>query len=395
MKKLLPIIVGLTLTIPQASAAPKPITPQLGSIYSAPTGSEFFIQSGRNSLYLQNVQQKTSDILITARDLSNSQVWQKTIDSGVDEVVTAVASDSAGNLWIAGAASTLPLTESYTPIDGIDNPDLVIVETATAVRSDLNKIALWKISSTGELLSTYYSAQNSIPIINSISIASSGISMIGELGGKQIFITATFTGTFSKPVIIGTTKTQLTSVLRNSDGSSYIVGNSSETLAGKKVAGVRDGIIFKVSKTGSITSLLRSSASKAVRSWNSLESSLLLTGPVVTGKAIETAITKFTTSFAPTWTTRIPSVGPSVGIAGGGNYFVALSTKSQISGISWKPTSPSMIVITFDNKGLIKAAHTFPGLVTPLSLQFTRDRGVVGMASGSDGLVSIFTLASR
>jgi hypothetical protein len=54
-----------------------------------------------------------------------------------------------------------------------------------------------------------------------------------------------------------------------------------------------------------------------------------------------------------------------------------------------------MVVLTFNSKGVITAAHTFAGLVTPLSLQFTRERGVIGLASGSDGLVSIFTLASR
>jgi hypothetical protein len=52
-------------------------------------------------------------------------------------------------------------------------------------------------------------------------------------------------------------------------------------------------------------------------------------------------------------------------------------------------------VITFDSKGVLKAATALPGLVTPLSLQYSASRGVVGLATASDGTVSIFTLVSR
>ncbi len=396
MKKLLALSIGLTLLVPSAHAAPKAITAQVGSIYSAPLGTEGIIQIARNSIYFQNTFNKTSDIVITARDLTNTQTWQTTIDSGLDEVATSATFDAQGNLWLSGAASLASAPESYTPINGIDNPDMVIVDSPNSLRSDLSQIALWKIAPTGELLATYLSVQASTPLITAISISSSGISLIGALDGKQFLLSSSLTGVFGKVFYIGTSKTELTSVVRNSDGSSYIFGTSAETLAGKKVAGVRDGILAKVSKTGAITSLVRSSAIKALRSWNSADASLFLTGPVVTGKTIESAITKFTPTFSPTWTTRIPSTGDSIGVSGGGNYYVALTSKSTIPGISnWKPTSSSLIVLTFDSKGVIKAAHSFPGLVNPLSLQFTRERGVVGAATGSDGLVSIFTLASR
>jgi len=83
-------------------------------------------------------------------------------------------------------------------------------------------------------------------------------------------------------------------------------------------------------------------------------------------------------------------------VTGGNNSYLAFSTRSAIPGVNlWKPTSPSLLLLTFDGKGVLKAAHAFPGLVTPINLQFTRERGVIGLASSSDGAISIFTLVSR
>jgi len=61
----------------------------------------------------------------------------------------------------------------------------------------------------------------------------------------------------------------------------------------------------------------------------------------------------------------------------------------------FKPLVPTLVVLTFDSKGVLKAATALPGLITPLSLQYSAGRGVVGLASSSDGTVSIFTLVSR
>jgi hypothetical protein len=70
--------------------------------------------------------------------------------------------------------------------------------------------------------------------------------------------------------------------------------------------------------------------------------------------------------------------------------------RQPVAGVTgWKPSAPSLLLLTFDAKGQIKAAQSFPGLLRPLHLQVSRDRGVVGLASAANGSVSIFTLISR
>ena len=396
MKRLLAATAVLLLAVPQAAAAPKSVAAQLGSIYSAPVNTEGFVLAGKNSIFFANLNLKSSDIQVTALDPSGNQIWQRTIDSGADEIATAAAVDPQGNIWLAGSAAQVAIVETVTPVIGIDNPDLVNVEAGTALRGDMNQIALWKISSAGELLATYLSPQKSIPVINGLSATNSGISIIGALDSKPFLATATTSGTFGKTLIIGTAKSEFNAVARNSDGSTSIFGSSAEKLAGKTLAGIRDGVLLKISKAGAVTSIVRSSAQKASRSWISGDTSHLVSGPVITGKVTETAITKFTSTFTPTWTLRLPSAGSSASLSANGNSYLAFTSRGPITGItSWKPTQPALLVITFDSKGVIKAATALPGLVTPLSLHYSASRGVVGLATASDGTVSIFTLVSR
>ena len=391
----LALLISLSI-LPNAQAAPKSVAVQLGSAYNAPAGTELFLLSGKNSIFISNPVVKSSDIQVTAIDPSGNQIWQRIIDSGVDEVAMAVTSDSLGNIWIAGSAALAQIAETPTSLIGIDNPDQVSIDGTSPLRTDMNQLALWKVSATGELLGTYLSPEKFVPLLTGISASNSGISVIGSLDGKPFLVTASTSGVFGKVITIGTSKSELNAVARNSDGSTSIFGSSAETLAGKKVAGIRDGVLIKVSKTGSITSLVRSSALKASRSWVSGDSSFLVSGPVQTGKVIESAVTKFTSAFSPTWTLRLPSAGASTTLSANGNSYLAFTSRGAISGITgWKPTAPSLLVLTIDSKGVLKAATALPGLLTPLSLQYSPARGVVGLASGEDGTVSIFTLVSR
>ena len=399
MKRALSVAIVLAAAAsftPAALGAPKAIPVGLGSIYNAPAGLEGFVQVGKNTIYYANISNKSSDIQITAVDLAGNQIWQRNIDSGVDEIATAATADPLGNIWLAGNAALALAVDTSTTVIGADNPDQLNVDAEGELRTDMNQLALWKISSAGELVATYTSAQKSIPLVTAISATNSGISLIGSLDSKPFFISATTSGAFAKLIPIGTTRTELNALARSSDGTTSIFGSSAETLAGKKTAGIRDGVLIKVSKTGAITSLVRSSALKASRSWISGDSSHLVSGPVITGKVVETAITKFSSSFAPTWTLRLSASGASTTLSANGNSYLAFTSRGTISGISnWKPAQPSLLVLTFDSKGLIKAATALPGLVTPIALQYSKEKGVIGLASASDGTVSIFTLVSR
>jgi hypothetical protein len=396
MKRRWLLLLPIALVATPAVAAPKAITTGIGSIYSAPIGSEALAISGKNSIFLRNTENQSADIEITALDQGQNPVWSRLIDSGVDEIGTAISIDPLGNIWVSGASALPIASESTTPTVGIDNPDNVLIEAAGGLRTDMTNIGLWKISAAGELLATFQYAVPVIPTINSMSVTNSGLSMVGVLENKAFLLTATTSGVFGKITYIGTTKTELNTVVRNSDGSSTIYGSSAETIAGKKPAGIRDGLLVKVSKTGAISSILRSSANKGLRSWITGDATYLASGPVITGKNIETAITKFTSKFAPVWTLRLPSTGASQILSANGNSYLALTSRGSIPGIAqWKPAKPSLIVLTFDSKGVIKAATALPGLVKPLSLHFSATRGVTGLAAASDGTVSIFTLVSR
>ena len=395
MKRLFAALAVTALTISPAAAAPRAIPVQLGSIFTAPVGSEGFTISGKSAIYLQNANNKSADIVVTATDLSGQQSWQRVIDGGFDEVGSAITTDPLGNIWIAGASAIAAPSETPTSVAGIDNPDGVAIDAPAKLRPDMNQLTLWKVSPAGELIGTYISAQKSVPIVNAMSANNSGVAIVGNIAGTP-FLVNVVAGVFGKVVTIGTAKTELNAVARNSDGTTTIFGSSAESLVGKKLAGIRDGILMKVSKTGAVTSLVRSSANKASRSWVSGDAGNFVSGPVITGKVIETAVTKFTPAFAPTWTMRLPSNGPSTTLTANGNFYLALTSKSAIAGISgWKPTTPSLLVITFDSKGVMKAATALPGLVTPISLAYSPIRGVTGMASSADGTVSIFTLVSR
>jgi hypothetical protein len=264
------------------------------------------------------------------------------------------------------------------------------------VRSDLNLITLWKVNPLGEVVATYTSAQMLPALVTGVSLNSSGISLIGQLADKPFVVSASLQGVFGKLIPIGSAKTVFNAVVRNADGSVNIFGSSAETLGGKKLIGLVDGFLMKVSKTGVLSSVVRSSGPKAQRSWLSADSSLALTGSVKTGKVIETAFTKFTSAFAPTWTIRFPSTGRSAVVSGAGVTYGAFTSNSPIKSISgWKPSTATLLVATFDTKGSLTGAYSSPELTTPISLIYSRDLGFYGLAQASDTSVSIFRLTSR
>jgi hypothetical protein len=394
MRRIAIFLVLLLVGTPPAVAAPKSVALKKLTIVATVAGAEKLVVSGKTLVTVSNSDGPNTNILLTGMDIKGVQLWQKTIDSGSDEVALATAVDPLGNIWLAGAASSITAPESATAAIQAENPDGVVAEPTTKLRSDLNILTLWKVSALGELLATYSSAQLSPPLINAISVNSSGVSVVGQLQDKPFLLSANNAGTFGKLLSIGTAKTQLNAVLRHGDGSISVFGSSTETLGGKKLAGVRDGILIKVSKTGTITSVVRSSAPKADRSWLAADSTLALTGYVKSGKVIESAFTKFTTAFAPTWTLRVPSTGSSLVQSAGSTTYGALQSNSVVSGVTgWRPTAPSLLLLSFDAKGVVTSASGSTELTEALSLTYSKDVGLVGLARTSAQSVAIFIIA--
>ena len=396
MKKLLLLIFAASLLSPTASAVPKAVAVKKLDIVASAINAEGLVATGKTLVTYSNTGSTNSNIALTGLDVTGVQQWVRTIDSGVDEIATASTVDAAGNIWLAGSSAAVTVAESATAAIAAENPDGVVAEELPKVRSDMNQITIWKLSPLGEPLATYLSVQNSPALVSAISVNSSGISLVGVLADRPFLISATPTGVFAKPLFIGTNKSALNAVVRSPDGSVNLFGESSENLGGKKLAGTRDGILVKVSKAGAITSFVRSSAIKAQRSWLAADSTLTLTGYVKSGKVIESAFTKFNSSFAPTWTMRIPSTGSSTVLTAAGSTYGALSSNSAIKGVkSWKPTTPTLLLITFTSKGVMTGAYADSQLSAPISLVYTKELGLCGLAKGSGESISIFRLATR
>jgi len=380
----------LAFSTPAEAAQKRVAVKKLEKIATLPT-AELLFASGSSIITVGNIESATSDISLSALNSDGTPSWSLNLDSGLDEIAMAATPDSAGNIWLAGFSATTVVEETTTPTVVAENPDSVLVEPSQPTRSDLNRLTLWKVTSNGQLEASYYSSENLPGIINSISVSKSGLSILGQYNQRSFIQVMSLSGSFGALAYIGTSKTFLNAIVRNSDGSSSVFGYSTETLGGKKLAAKQDGVLIKVSKSGSLTSVVRSSAIKAERSWLSADSNFLLSGYVKVGKKIESAITKFTPTFAPTWTLRVPSAGESLAITAGKTSIAAVNSNAPVTSlIGWKPTKPSLLLIAFDSKGLITAAKGSADLSAPLALTYSKELGVFGLAKASDGAVTLF-----
>jgi hypothetical protein len=393
MKRFALFLALLILGTSPAIAAPKSVAAKKLTII-ATVNAESMVISGKTIITISNSDGLNSNILLTGMDISGAQQWQKTIDSGVDEIALASAVDPLGNVWLAGASSAIPVVESATAPVQAENPDGVVAEPVTKLRGDMNQLTLWKLSPLGDLLGIYTLSQSAPALISAVSVNASGVSIVGQLLDKPFVVSATSNGVFGKVISIGTSKTVLGAIVRHSDGSVSVFGSSAETLGGKKLAGVRDGVLIRVSKTGAIASVVRSSAPKANRAWLAADSTLALTGFVKSGKIVETAFTKFTMAFAPTWTMRVPSLGTSTVLTAGNTTYGAISSSAAVPGvIGWKPTSASVLLLTLDGKGVVSGAYGSSEIAEPISMTYSKELGVVGLAKTAAQTLSLFKLA--
>ena len=379
LRKLFVLTLISALVFPTtASAAPKLVTVKSAIKWAESAEVELFAVTAESVITLKNVLSNTSNIEIQARDFAGTSLWSKTIDSGSDEVATAIAADSQGNIWLAGNSVAAASADTATATGSGLNPDNVAIENVTPLRQDMRQLTLWKISKVGEVIETFSSVQSAISIVEAISISATGISLIGSRESGPFLISANLKGEFGKELKIGTAKTKLNSVVRLGDGTVNLFGSSTETLAGKKLVGREDGVLIKVSKTGAVASVVRSSAPRAQRSWSSATSTLLLTGSVRSGTTNESAITKFTSSFAPTWTTRISSTGNTLASNGPNNSFYAvLEPTAAVKGLApTKLLKGQSIVLQFDSKGSLINAFTAAELSQVKSTGFSAGGGL-------------------
>ena len=396
MKRLLSfVLIAAFLVVPAANAAPKKIAVkplQLLTTVGTPEEVSGVVASGKSLIVYGS---KAAKAYARAVDTTGKELWNLSLDQSVASIATAAVVDSVGDIWIAGATplalGLTPPSPAATPI----NPDNAAAVPTTNV-SNLQAVTLWRVTAAGVLAGTNTLPTSSVVFPTAISVDRNGASIVGiigtEKGSAGFFVNTDKAGLFGKLLQIGLSSTTADAVVRHTDGSFTVAGSSSETLVGKKVAGVTDGVLIKISKASKITSVVRSSAVKGKRIWNSATSTLLLGGEVVAGGKTETAITKFTTSFAPTWTYRFPSTGPAITV---GSTYAAFISTAPTPQLNWNPKVATPLLLTFNAKGTVVAADSGPiGQKELLGAILSKELGLLVVTASAD-TVSIFTLITR
>ena len=396
MKRFVAFLVLASLVIvPVSQAAPKKISVKpMQLLTTIGTSDEVSgaVVSGKSIIVFGS---KASKAYARAIDRAGKELWNLSLDQSAASIATAAAVDSAGDIWIAGATPLAlgvnPPAPTATPL----NPDSAVIPPSVFI-GDLQAVTIWKVSAAGVLVFTNTLPASSVLFPTAIAVDKNGASVVGiianDKGNAGFLANADATGAFSKLLQIGVASTTAEAVVRHGDGSFTIAGSSSETLVGKKVAGITDGILVKVSKALKITSVVRSSVVKGKRIWNSASNSLLLAGEVVAAGKTESAITKFSLAYAPSWTYRFASTGPTFSASATQAIFISTGAVAQLN---WNPKTPTPLLLTFDSKGIITAADSGPiGQKEVLGLLISKEFGVLALTSSTES-VSIFTLLPR
>jgi hypothetical protein len=396
VKRFVAFVVLASLVIaPVSHAAPKKISVkpmQLLTTVGTPDEVSGAVVSGKSIIVFGT---KSSKAYARAIDVTGKEIWNLSLDQSAASIATAAAVDSAGDIWVTGAAPLATGLVMPTPTATPLNPDSADIPPSVFV-GNLQAITIWKVSAAGSLISTITFPTSSVLFPTAISVDKNGASVVGiianEKGNAGFLVNTDSAGVFTKLLQIGATSTTADAVVRHADGTLTVAGSSSETLAGKKVVGVTDGILVKVSKALKITSVVRSSVAKGKRIWNGASSSLLLTGEVMAAGKTESAVTKFSMSFVPSWTYRFASTGPTLSASSTQAFFISTGSIAQLT---WNPKTPTPLLITFDSKGIITAADSGPiGQREVLGLIISKEIGVLALTSSAES-VSIFTLLPR
>jgi hypothetical protein len=385
------VVLTSLVIVPISHAAPKKISVkpmQLLTTLGSPEEVSGLVVSGKSIIVFGT---KASKAYARAIDKTGKELWNLSLDQSAASIATAAAVDLAGDIWVAGATplalGVIPPAPAATPL----NPDNAVIPPSVFI-GDLQAVTMWKVSAAGVLLFTNTLPTSSVVFPTSIAVDKNGASVVGimstDKGNAGFLANADSAGVFSKLLQIGSASTTAESVVRHGDGTVTVAGSSSETLAGKKVAGITDGVLIKVSKALKITNVVRSSAIKGKRIWDSASSSLLLAGQVIVGNKIETAVTKFSSSYVPVWTSRFTSTGHALVNSSNQLFFQSMGPITQLA---WNAMTPTPLLLTFDSKGVITAAHSAPpGQVELMSLVDSKELGVLALIWSQDS-TSIFT----
>ena len=301
---------------------------------------------------------------VTALNKDGSQKWIHSFSDLTAFTISAGTLDANGDIWLAGAsAAPIAMPAPVNPSPTAANPDGVVIGDEGAVRPDLNNLTLWKVSSAGTGAGKYQLPLTQPVLPTSLSANKSGISVVAWQSAGSLFVSADLLGKFGKPLRVGKTTTTLDKVIRNSDGSSILLGSGTELFLGNKAIGVRDGLIVKVDTTPKIVQSVRSGEKGATRNWASATSSLLLGGFLKSKTSTLATITKFEVTLKPSWTVRFKASSGAV-VVNGSSKTTYAAYESVGSGT----------LLTLDKNGKVVATNSFAG--QPIAMGFSKALGV-------------------
>ena len=301
---------------------------------------------------------------VTALNKDGSQKWIHSLSDLTAFTISAGTLDASGNIWLTGAtAAPIAIPAATNPSPTAANPDGVVIGDEGAIRADLNNLTLWKVSSTGNGASKYQLPLTAPVLPTSLSINKSGISIVAWQSAGSLFVSADLLGNFGKPLRVGKTTTTLDKVIRNSDGSSILLGSGTEIFLGNKAISARDGLIIKVDTTPKLVQSVRSGEKGATRNWASATSSLLLGGYLKSKTTSLATITKFGITLKPTWSVRYKATSTAI-VSNGANSNSYATYENGGSGT----------LLTFDKNGKVTATNSFLG--QPIVMEFNKTFGL-------------------
>ena len=315
-----------------------------------------------SSSWINGALSGVSDGFIASYSALGAPLWNTRLGSNANEIATSAAIDLDGSIWIAGATSALVSPNPTAIPPKVLNPDNVILDPTAAVSTPLNRIKIWQISSSGNLLNSFeYIGEN---IINpkKLLVTDTNLIILGSIYDKSsvagFYLSASKSGVFTPIIKFGSKSTQINSAISNKDGSITAVGSSGELLLKVKPLSKVDAVTLKISSAGVLQQVARATLKTTSRSWSSIDAGLLQGGRVTYSNKTEAAITKFSALGKPVWNVRY-SAKSSALVANGSNSWATYISSGAIKGVpAWKPKAPTPVLIEFGKKGEVISSHT-------------------------------------
>lgn len=334
-----------------------------------------------------------SDGFVVSYSSLGAPLWNLRLGSSANEIATSTAIDIDGSIWVAGAGTAVTTPTPSTTQGKALNPDNVVLDPLQPSNTPLNRIKLWQVSSTGNLLNTFEVVSENIIHPKKLLISGPNLIIVGDIYEKSavkgFYITATKTGVFSPIIKYGIKSTQINSALSSSDGSIIAVGSSGDLLLKTKPISKIDAVTLKISATGLLQQAARATLKSTTRTWSSIDSGLLQGGKVSYSNKTESAITKFSALNKPVWNVRYLSKSTAL-VTSGKNSWATFISSGLIKGVpTWKPKAATPVLLELGKKGEVITSYTLTAPAVAIASNNEIGTAVITDSGASFGLVLI------